>query len=145
MLEVTINGKLTKVPPCTCGKCIVRRLRKDFFSSFPYNKDLASTYKNDYDWKTNTPDNPDEGYNRSKHNGFEGAYKEHIPTSLISTMKMDYKPFKVQLTINQRQIENPLLSLLWEEPPIRQPIPTGVLWCLLQIVKKIKCQIFMFH
>ena len=26
MLEVTINGKLTKVPPCTCGKCIVRRL-----------------------------------------------------------------------------------------------------------------------
>ena len=54
MLEVTINGKLTKVPPCTCGKCIVRRLRKDFFSSFPYNKDLASTYKNDYDWKTNT-------------------------------------------------------------------------------------------
>ena len=97
MMEVTINGKLTKVPPCTCGKCIVRRLRKDFFTSFPYNKDLASTYKNDYDWKTNTPDNPDEVYNRSKHNGFEGAYREHIPTSLISTMKMDYKPFKVQI------------------------------------------------
>ena len=109
MLEVTINGKLTKVPPCTCGKCIVRRLRKDFFNSFPYNKDLASTYKNDYDWKTNTPDNPDEVYNRSKHNGFEGAYKEHIPTSLISTMKMDYKPFKVQIENKPKPKKEPFI------------------------------------
>ena len=36
MLEVTIDGVKTKVPQCTCGKCIVRRLRKDFFTSFPY-------------------------------------------------------------------------------------------------------------
>ena len=60
MLEVTIDGKKTKVPPCTCGKCIVRRLRKNFFNSFPYGKDLNTTYKNDYDWKTNQPDNPDD-------------------------------------------------------------------------------------
>lgn len=96
MMNVPINGQMCKVPPCTCGKCIVRRLRKNFFSSFPYNKNLASTYSNDYDWKTND-ENPDDLYNRSKHTGFEGVYKEHIPTSLISTMKMDYKPFKVQI------------------------------------------------
>lgn len=94
-MEVSINGQMCKVPPCTCGKCIVRRLRKNFFTSFPYNKDLGSTYANDYDWKTND-ENPDELYNRAKHTAFENVYREHIPTSLISTMKMDYKPFKVQ-------------------------------------------------
>ena len=56
---------------------LFRSLHYAYPTSFPYNKDLASTYKNDYDWKTNTPDNPDEVYNRSKHNGFEGAYREH--------------------------------------------------------------------
>lgn len=108
-MEVTINGKLEKVPPCTCGKCIVRRLRKNFFNSFPYNKNLASTYANDYDWKTNTPDDPNEVYNRSKHTGFEGQYKEHIPTSLISTMKMDYKPFKVKLEEKPKTTKEPFV------------------------------------
>lgn len=107
MLEVTINGKKERVPPCTCGKCIVRRLRKDFFNSFPYNKDLASTYKDDYDWKTNEPEDPNEVYNRSKHTGFEGQYKEHIPTSLISTMKMDYRPFKVKSEDKQKPTKEP--------------------------------------
>jgi len=98
MLEVTINGQKTFVPPCTCGKCIVRRLRKDFFNGFPYNKDMASTYKDDYPWKTNDPENPDDVYNRAKHSNFDGQYKENIPTSLMSTMKMDYRPFKVKST-----------------------------------------------
>lgn len=89
------NGKTINVPRCTCGKCIVRRMRKGFFDSIPYNKNLASNYANDYDWKTNDT-NPD-FYNRSKHSGFEGCYKEHLPTGLMSTMKADYKPFKVQL------------------------------------------------
>jgi hypothetical protein len=98
MLEVTINGQKTFVPPCTCGKCIVRRLRKDFFNGFPYSKDMASTYKDDYPWKTNDPENPDDVYNRAKHSNFDGQYKENIPTSLMSTMKMDYRPFKVKST-----------------------------------------------
>ena len=32
-----------RLPFCTCGKCIVKRTRKDFFTSFPYNKNLSST------------------------------------------------------------------------------------------------------
>ena len=96
MLDVSINGKYQTVPKCTCGKCIVRRLRENLFTPFPYSKDLSSTYKNDYDWKTNPLGDPSKDYNRSKHNSFEGAYKEHIPTSLISTAKMSYKPFKVK-------------------------------------------------
>ena len=107
MLEITINGTKTKVPPCTCGKCIVRRLRKDFFNPLPYGKNLNTTYKDDYDWKVNDPENPDDVYNRSKHNAFEGAYKEHIPTSLISTMKMDYKPFKVKQDPKEKEVEEP--------------------------------------
>ena len=79
MLDVSIDGKFQTVPKCTCGKCIVRRLRENLFTPFPYAKDLASTYKDDYDWKTNQKEGPE--YNRSKHNSFEGAYKEHIPTS----------------------------------------------------------------
>ena len=53
-LDVSINGKFQTIPKCTCGKCIVRRLRENLFTPFPYAKDLASTYKDDYDWKTNT-------------------------------------------------------------------------------------------
>ena len=48
MLEVTINGELKKVPQCTCGKCIVRRMRKNEDPSIPYPKDLASVYTTDY-------------------------------------------------------------------------------------------------
>ena len=94
MLDVSINGKFQTVPKCTCGKCIVRRLRENFFPPFPYAKDLSSIYKTDYDWKT-IPKEVDD-YNVAKHNSFEGALKEHIPTSLISTAKMSYKPFKVK-------------------------------------------------
>lgn len=94
-MEVDLNGQKVTVPNCTCGKCIVRRMRKDFFTSFPYSKNLGSTYFHDYDWKT-TGAGP-EFYNRSKHSGFEGSYKEHLPTSLISTTKFDYRPFKVKL------------------------------------------------
>ena len=106
MLDVSIAGHLQTIPKCTCGKCIVRRLREGLFTPFPYNKDLASTYKDDYDWKTN-PLGPNDDYNRSKHNSFEGAYKEHIPTSLISTAKMDYKPFKVKQEEKKKPPEDP--------------------------------------
>lgn len=96
MIDVTIDGKLRTVPKCTCGKCIVRRLRGNQEPNFPYNKNMASTYIDDYDWKTGIKDDPNLYYNRSKHNSFEGAYKEHIPTSLISTAKMSFRPFKVK-------------------------------------------------
>lgn len=95
MLEVTIDGVKEKVPPCTCGKCIVRRLRKDFFTSFPYNKNLGSTYTIDYPWKTKIKDPG--YYNRSMHTGFENQFKEHLPNGLISEMKSKYLPYKVDL------------------------------------------------
>ena len=95
MLEVTIDGIKTKVPQCTCGKCIVRRLRKDFFTSFPYSKDLGSTYTIDYPWKTRIKDPG--YYNRSMHTGFENSYKEHLPNGMISEMKSKYLPYKIDL------------------------------------------------
>jgi len=94
MLEVEINGVKTIVPQCTCGKCIVRRLRQNMGSNIPYSKNLASTYTTDYPWK-----NPlkDPGfYNRSKHTGFENQYKETLPNGMLSTMKDDYRPYEVE-------------------------------------------------
>ena len=107
-MDVTIDGQLRTVPKCTCGKCIVRRLRGNNFPSFPYNKNMCSTYIDDYDWKTNVPEDPNSVYNRSKHNSFEGAYREHIPTSLISTAKMSFKPFKVKEEEKQKPKEKDL-------------------------------------
>lgn len=95
MIDATINGVHKRLPQCTCGKCIVRRLRKNFFTSFPYSKNLASTYVDDYPWKTKVKD--PEYYNRSMHTGFENAYKENLPTGLKSTMKDSYKPYTVDL------------------------------------------------
>jgi hypothetical protein len=86
------------LPFCTCGKCIVKRSRKDFFTKFPYDKNLHSTYVNDYQGKSSPQIlKPSEIYNKAKHSGFDNCYRGSLPTSLISTMKLDYKPFKVQI------------------------------------------------
>jgi hypothetical protein len=97
MLEVTINGKSQKVPQCTCGKCIVRRLRKDWFTSLPYSKNLGTTYTIDYPWKTRIKDPG--YYNRSMHNGFENSFKEHLPNGMLSEMKAQYTPKKTDESI----------------------------------------------
>ena len=96
------------VPLCTCGKCVVKRMRKDLFANFPYNKNLSSAYISDFDWKNNKK--VPEFYNRSKHSGFEGSYKEHLPTGLMSTMKFDYKPFKVKMEDKEVE-EHKILSV----------------------------------
>lgn len=93
MIEVTINGIKQMVPECTCGKCIVRRLRKDFFTQLPYSKDLGSTYTKDYPWKT--PVKTPAYYNRSMHTGFENSYKPSLPNGHLSEMKAKYRPFSV--------------------------------------------------
>lgn len=95
-MDVIIEEKYKTIPSCTCGKCIARRKRDNGSPSFPYNKNMASTYKDDYDWKTNIKEDPNQVYNRAKHNSFEGGYRQHIPSTLISTAKMCYKPFKVK-------------------------------------------------
>jgi hypothetical protein len=93
-MNAEINGETVTVPICTCGKCLVKRLRKNFFTSFPYNKNLSSTYGTDY--PVQNPLSRSDHYLRAKHTGFEGIYKEHLPTCLISTMKYDYKPYKIK-------------------------------------------------
>ena len=100
MLEVTINGELKKVPQCTCGKCIVRRMRKNEDPSIPYPKDLASVYTTDYPPKKPIKDSG--FYNRSKLSGFDNKYKETLPGGLTSTMKADYIPYDVDLNDNKK-------------------------------------------
>lgn len=95
-MDVIIEEKYKTIPSCQCGKCVVRRKRGGGDPSFPYNKNMNSTYIDDYGWKTNIPEDPSQVYNRAKHNSFEGGFREHIPSTLISTAKMCYKPFKVK-------------------------------------------------
>lgn len=94
--DVIMDGKCQTIPSCNCGKCVVRRRRGNANPSFPYNKNLSSTYVDDYNWKTNEKDDPNKVYNRAKHNSFESGYKEHIPSTLVSTAKMSFRPFKVK-------------------------------------------------
>ena len=101
MLEVEIDGVKTKVPQCTCGKCIVRRLRENNWDTLPYNKNLATTYTTDYPWKTGIKDPG--YYNRSMHTGFEDQYKEHLPNGMTSEMKAKYIPWEIE---NDKIIKN---------------------------------------
>jgi hypothetical protein len=95
MLDVEIDGVKTRVPQCTCGKCIVRRLRKNEDPSIPYNKDLQSIYTSDYPAKRPIKD---KGFlNKAKLTGFDNQYKETLPGGLVSTMKGDYVPYDVKL------------------------------------------------
>lgn len=94
MLEVTINGVKEQVPQCTCGKCIVRRLRKPFWTDLPYTKDLGSTYNKDYPWKRPLKTKPP-FYNRAVHTGYENSFKPSLPNGHISEMKSKYRPYSV--------------------------------------------------
>lgn len=97
-MKVEIDGKLQTVPLCTCGKCLVKRLRKEHFLSYPYNKGICSQYINDYGPNSSAPflNDKKNQYNKAKQCNLNDTFKDHIPTSLLSTHKMDYKPFKVQ-------------------------------------------------
>ena len=101
MLKVSINGKVTHVPECTCGKCIVRRKLQKLDPSLPYNN-IRSIYTSDYPPKKGLKDPG--FYNRSKHNGFENTYKGKIPDLYKTTMKQDYLPFDVGI---EKVVKNP--------------------------------------
>lgn len=109
-MKVEIDGKLETVPICTCGKCIVKRLRKEHFLSYPYNKGLCSIYSDDFKPNENSKqlNDPKHSYFKAKGCNIDGTFRDHIPTSLMSTQKMDYKPFLVQpqeLIPNKQDIE----------------------------------------
>ena len=105
MLKVSINGKVTHVPQCTCGKCIVRRKLQKLEPSLPYSN-IRSIYTSDYPPKKGLKDPG--FYNRSKHNGFENTYKGKIPDLYKTTMKQDYLPFEVGLEKVDKNPKGPL-------------------------------------
>ena len=92
MLQVKIDGQLTLVPECTCGRCIVRRKRGKLNATMPYNN-IQSIYTSDYPPK-NVIKDPG-FFNRSKHSTVGNFYKGNLPGNYKSTMKKDYLPFEV--------------------------------------------------
>lgn len=94
-MNITLNGEKVTVPLCSCGKCIIRR-NHDLSSTvkYPYPKNLGSTYNAEHNEKPLK--NSCDFFNRSKKNNFDNRYREHLPSLLMSTMKFDYKPFKVK-------------------------------------------------
>jgi len=91
----SILEKCLEVPLCTCGKCIVKREKKDHFYSLPYSSKLASMYQNDFNWKTARRFKTD--YLKATHSANENSYRKNIPGCLVTTNKIAYKPFKVSL------------------------------------------------
>lgn len=90
-----ILEKCLSIPLCTCGKCIVKRGKKDHFFSLPYSSKLASMYQNDFKWKN--PRNFKTDYLKATHSAMENSYKKNISGCLVTTNKIAYKPFKVSL------------------------------------------------
>ena len=99
-MNVEINGEKKTVPFCSCGKCIIRRSRDgNRNSKYPYNRKMETTYKNAYVKKGKGLSAP--YFNKSVRNGFDGKFKEHLTSGLMSTMKFDFKPFMIKLDPNR--------------------------------------------
>ena len=127
MLKVLIDGKISHVPECTCGKCIVRRRLKKTDPSLPYHN-IRSIYTSDYPPK-NSLKVPG-FYNRSKHNAFENTYKGKIPDLYTSVMKGDYTPYEMGIEKIDKTLKDPLkppfggqTTYNYEYPDWGAPIP----------------------
>lgn len=95
-MNVEINGEKLTVPLCSCGKCIIRRNRdKNRLTKYPYSNFMGTTYSKAYVRKDKELSAP--YLNRSLRNGFDGKFREHLTSGLISTMKFDFKPFMIKL------------------------------------------------
>jgi hypothetical protein len=81
------------IPFCTCGKCVIKRGRKDHYLSLPYSSKLASIYQNDMNWKT--PRQFGCEYLKAKHSAMENCVRKNISGSMNSSNNIAYKPFKV--------------------------------------------------
>jgi hypothetical protein len=101
-MNIVLNGEKITVPLCSCGKCVLRRTRDNNKANYAYNEKMSSTYDDHHDEK---PMGKSAIYfNRSKRDNFDVSYKEHLPSLLISTMKFDYKPYKVQIESNKKEL-----------------------------------------
>lgn len=90
------------VPLCSCGKCIIRRTREKLKGNYSYNEKMSSTYDDYHDEKG--LGNSAKYFNRSKRANFDVSHKEHLPSLLISTMKFDFKPYKVKLDADKKDM-----------------------------------------
>jgi hypothetical protein len=99
-----ILEKCLSIPLCTCGKCIVKREKKDHFYSLPYSSKLASMYQNDFNWKNPRTFKTD--YLKATHSAMENSYRKNIPGCLVTTNKTAYKPFKVSLEGIEKKTKN---------------------------------------
>ena len=127
MLKVLIEGKVTHVPECTCGKCIVRQKLQKQDPSLPYHN-IRSIYTSDYPPKKSSE--VPGFYNRSKHNGFENTYKGNLPDLYTSIMKGDYTPYDMGIEKIDKTLKDPLkppfggqTTYNYEYPDWGRPIP----------------------
>lgn len=88
------------LPTCTCMKCIIRRERSQRKGNYKFSS-MGTIYMNEFDEKI--PISSPKYFNRSNRNGFDGIYKTHLSSCLTSTMKFDFKPFKVKLEEDNSQ------------------------------------------
>jgi len=104
-MNVEIDGENLTLPFCSCGKCIIRRDRDgNRGTKYPYNRTMGTTYTNAFQRKGKGISAP--YFNRSIRNGFDGKYKEHLTSGLLSTMKFDFKPFMIKLDPSRREIND---------------------------------------
>jgi hypothetical protein len=89
----TINEN-SEWPKCSCMKCIIRRERTQRKGNYQFSS-MGTNYMNEYEEKKmiSSP----KYFNRSNRNCFDGTYKKHLSSGLMSTMKFDFKPYKVKL------------------------------------------------
>jgi len=75
-------------------KCIIRRERTQRKGNYQFSS-MGTNYMNEYEEKKmiSSP----KYFNRSNRNCFDGTYKKHLSSGLMSTMKFDFKPYKVKL------------------------------------------------
>ncbi len=90
-----LQEKCLNIPLCSCGKCIIKKMKRDHFHSLPYSSRLSSVYQNDFGWKNPRLFKTD--YLKAKHSAMENSLRKNIPGCLVTTNKTAYKPFKVSL------------------------------------------------
>jgi hypothetical protein len=101
-MNIVLNGEKITVPLCSCGKCLIRRTRDNSKANYGYNQKMSSTYNDYHDEKP--MGNSAIYFNRSKRDNFDVSHKEHLPSLLISTMKFDYKPYRVKLDHEKKEL-----------------------------------------
>ena len=81
-------------PSCSCTKCVIRRERTQRKGNYQFSS-MGSNYMQEFEEKqiASSP----KYFNRSNRNNFDGTYKTHLSSGLMSTMKFDFKPYKVKL------------------------------------------------